>query len=176
MSATSLRCVLALGCLPRVEVRSCAVFRRVHRLVVIVSLGCQFDDVSVRVAKVNRVDELVIGDAARLDVGPLALVEPARKGIGRDFQRDVQVEVVLVLELKRHVERLEEREARPVVHRIERVQRVGAATALGLCNLERVDQRQPEEFLVELPGLFRVATAIGVVMQSLDHAPMVSNG
>src|SRR5262249_22819103 len=83
----------------------------------------------------------------------------------------------LVLELERHVRRLEEGEAGPVVELEERVQHAGACAAAGhrRLDLEGVDQRQAEEVLVELPGLLRIAAAIGVVMQSLYHgcAPVV---
>ena len=38
-------------------------------------------------------------------------------------------------------------------------------------HLERVDERQPQEVLVELPGLLGVAAAIRVVMETADDPP-----
>ena len=67
---------------------------------------------------------LVIGDAAHLDARGLALRQHRLERVALDLERDVQVEVVLLLELERHVGRLEEREARAVVDPIERVQHV----------------------------------------------------
>ena len=97
--------------------------------------------------------------------------------IGLDFERDVQIEVMLVLELERHVGRLEEGEARAVVELEEGVQHAGAGIAAGhgLLDLERVHERQTEEILVEAPRLFGIAAAIGVVMQTLDHGTLLSN-
>src|SRR5690349_11333087 len=83
---------------------------------------------------------------------------------------------MLLLELERHVRRLEEGEAGAVVQPVEGVQRLGLAAALGLLDLERLDERQPEEFLVELARLFRVAAAVGVVVQTFDHGQTFSNG
>src|SRR6185295_11590202 len=73
------------------------------------------------------------------------------------------------LELERHVRRLEERQMRPIVHSIERVQRLGLAPALGLADLQRRHERQAEEALVELPRLLRIAAPVRVVMQPFDH-------
>ena len=83
-----------------------------------------------------------------------------------DLERDVQIEVVLRLEVERHVRRLEEREKGAVVHPVERVQDVGLAAGLGFADLERAGERQAEEILVEAARLLRVAAAVGVVVQS----------
>src|SRR6185312_7490719 len=93
---------------------------------------------------------------------------------GRHFQRDMQVEVVLLLELERHGRGLEEGEARAVVELIESMQHAAVGFAAGhrLLDLERVHQRQAEETLVELPCLLGVAAAIGVMMQALDHGSL----
>ncbi len=49
------------------------------------------------------------------------------------------------------------------------MQHVGAASGLGGADLQCAGKRQTQEILVERPRLFRVATAVGVVVQSLDH-------
>src|SRR5262249_42863272 len=118
--------------LPPVERAPRAVLRGIHRVVVVLAPGGELDHVPVRIAEVDRLDELVVGEAARVDAGPLALVvHPAQVGRAH-LDGDVEVVVVLLLELERHVGRLEEREARPVVHGVERVERVRGAAALGL--------------------------------------------
>src|SRR5204863_6633175 len=53
--------------------------------------------------------------------------------------------------------------ARAVIHREKGVQ------SLSFADLEGADQLQAEEILVEDPRLFRVAAAIGVVVQAFDH-------
>ena len=87
----------------------------------------QLDHVAVRVAEVDRVHELVVGDAAASRC-PRALPFASISAEPRllDLERDVQVEVVLRLELEGHVRRLEERQVRTVVEPVEGVQhRVG---------------------------------------------------
>jgi hypothetical protein len=92
------------------------------------------------------------------------LCEHRIEGWPVDLERDMQVEVVLVLELERHVRGLEEREARAIVHAIEGVQRLGLAPALGFADLERVDERQAQKTFVEAARLLGVATAVSAVM------------
>jgi hypothetical protein len=117
----------------------------------------------------------VIRDAARFDSAPMPFVLHARQFGRLDLERDVQVEVVLRLELERHVRGLEERERGAVVHAEEDVDRPGTAAGLGLADLEGVRQWQAEEVLVEPARLLGVAATVGVVVQSLDHAaPCVS--
>jgi hypothetical protein len=84
-----------------------------------------------------------------------------------DLERDVQVEVVLVLELERHVGRVEEGEAGTVVELEEGMEHAGAGLPAGhrLLDLERVHQREAEEILVEPAGLLGVAAAVGGVVQ-----------
>jgi len=137
---------------------------------VVAVLGGELDHVAVRVAEVDRVDEAVVGDAAHLDARRLALLQHPLQASLVDFQGDVQVVVVLRLELERPVGRLEEGEARAVVHAVEAVQHGGAPAALRLADHEGVGERQAEEILVEAPRLLRVAAAIGVVVKALDHA------
>jgi hypothetical protein len=141
---------------------------------VVAVLGGELDDIAVRVAKVDRVDEAVVGDAAHLDARRLALCQHPLQAFVIDLQGNVQVVVVLRLEVERAVGRLEESEARAVVHAIEAVQHGGAPAALGLANDEGVGERQAEEILVEAPRFLGVPAAIGVVVKTLDHCK-VSN-
>src|SRR5207247_470839 len=64
---------LHLGSLPPVEQFARAIRRGVHQSRVLRRLGGQLYHVSVRIAKVDRADELVLGDAARFDAARLAL-------------------------------------------------------------------------------------------------------
>ncbi|OAI52738.1 hypothetical protein AYO46_04625 [Betaproteobacteria bacterium SCGC AG-212-J23] len=114
-------------------------------------------------------DEAVVGDAAHLDAGRFAFLQHFRKRWLGNFQSNVEVVVVLLLEHERPVGRLEEREARAVVHAVEAVQHRGAPSALRLADNEGIGERQAEEVLVEAPRLLRVPAAIGVVVQALDH-------
>src|SRR5690606_23058720 len=79
-------------------------------------------------------------------------------------------EVVLILEFKRHVWRLEECQVRTVVQAVEGMQRARCPPGLAFADFQRADQRQAEKFLVELPSLFRVPAAVGAVVQFTDHA------
>ena len=81
----------------------------------------------------------------------------------------MQVEIVLLLELERHVRHFEEREARAVVHLVETCSTCVSRPVLVAVISKRVDERQAEEVLVELPRLLGVAAAIGVVMKALDQ-------
>ena len=132
---------LLLGGLPAVELASCVVQGWVRRLVVVGQLRRQLDHVSVRVAKVDRVDKVMIRDASRLDAVLRAFREHALEVGVLDLQRDVQVVVVLRLELERLVGHLEEREVRAVVEPIKRVQRLCGAPRLGLADHQRRGER-----------------------------------
>ncbi|HSG74769.1 MAG TPA: hypothetical protein VLA30_01370 [Burkholderiales bacterium] len=57
----------------------------------------------------------------------MAIIGSSTPRAARHLERDVQVEVVLVLELEGHVGRLEEGEVRAVVEPVERVQHAGLA-------------------------------------------------
>src|SRR5262245_54602253 len=61
--------------LPAVELRARAVLRRIHLLSVIGHLRRQLDHVSVGIAKVDRVNESVVRDSARLDAARFPLLE-----------------------------------------------------------------------------------------------------
>ena len=121
-------------------------------------------------------DEAVVGDAARLDARGLALgVHRVERG-AVDLKRDVQVEVVLLLELERPVRRLEEGEEGAVGHLVEGVQHLGLAAGHRRADLEGVGQRQAEEVLVEAAGLLGIAAAVGVVVQALDADGLGGHG
>ncbi len=60
--------------------------------------------------------------ASNVDAPRLAPGQHRLQHLGADFQRDVQVEVVLRLELEGHVERLEESQVRTIVEPVEGVQ------------------------------------------------------
>src|SRR5271165_6910346 len=117
----------------------------------------QLDDVAVRIAEIGRVDDTVVGDAAGLDASRLALGEHRLEIARADFERNVEVVVVLPLEIERHVRRLEEGNARAVVHSVEGVKRPGRPSRIRLVDLQRRGEWKSEEILVELPRLLRVA-------------------
>jgi hypothetical protein len=79
------------------------------------------------------------------------------------------VEVVLLLEFKRVTRRLENRQERAISHLVKGVQHTGLAARLRFLDFEGVHQRQPQELLIELPGLFGVAAAVGIVVKTIDH-------
>src|SRR5438093_247699 len=81
----------------------------------------------------------------------------------------MQVIIVLVLEFERLVGRLEESEERAVVEPIKCMQRVCFSSALGLGDLERSRQFEPQKILVKAPRLLGIAATIGVVVKTLDH-------
>ena len=114
----------------------------------------------------------MVGGAAALDPLRAALGQHRLQRLGADLERDVQVEVVLRLELERQVGGLEEGQVRAVVEAVEGVQRARLAAGLGAADLDRVDQRQAEEILVEAARLLRVAAAVGVVVQLADHGEL----
>src|SRR5262249_14753060 len=153
-----------------------AVLARVHRVVVVLALRGQLDDVAVRIAEVDRVDEAMVGEAARVDAGALAPVVHLAQRMRADLERDVEVVVVLLLDVERPVGRLEEGEAGAVVEGVEGVEHVRRAAALGLGDLEGLDQRQAEELLVEAARLLGVAAAVGGVVQLADHGYSALNG
>src|SRR5260370_493935 len=66
---------LLLTALPVVQDLAGVALLRVHRRFVTGHLGGEFDHVAVRVTKIDRTDELVIGDAAHLAAFLLAALE-----------------------------------------------------------------------------------------------------
>jgi hypothetical protein len=129
----------------------------------------ELDDVSVRIAEVDRANRPVIRDAARVDARASPLLEHRVERRVVHFERDVQIEVVLLLELERPLRHFEEREARAVAHRVERVERARRAPRLRRRQLDRRHERKAEELLVEAPRLFRIAAAVRAVVQAFDH-------
>src|SRR5712691_1447194 len=119
--------------------------------------GGQFDDVAVGVAEIDRADKAMIDRAAHLDPFRPALFEHAVEDVVFDAERDVQIEIVLPLEVEGPPRRLEEGEARAVIHLEESVEGVA------LVDLEGADQAKTEEVLVECAGLLGVPAAIRVM-------------
>lgn len=115
------------------------------------ALRAQLEPVAVRVAKVDRFDEAVIRDAARLDALNLDLGHHLRDQRGVHLERDVQVAAVLLIEVERHVGHLKKASNDPVAQPARGVQCLGGPAALGFLDIERAGQRQSEEFLVEAP-------------------------
>jgi uncharacterized membrane protein YphA (DoxX/SURF4 family) len=136
----------------------------IHRSIVAGAFGAKLDDVAVRIAKVDRVDHAVIRRAAALDPAFSAFREHRFEDLGGDFQCEVQVVVVLMLELEWEVVRLEERDARAVIELVERVQRTSRATGLRDAQVECVHQRQTQKVFVEHARLFGVAAAVSAVV------------
>jgi len=115
------------------------------------------------------VDEAVVGDAARLDTGCLALFQHLLERFLGNLQSNVQVVVVLLPERERPVGRLEEGEARAIVHAVEAVQHCGAPPALRLADDKGVGERQAEEIFVEAARFLGIPAAVGVVVKTFDH-------
>jgi hypothetical protein len=65
----------------------------------------------------------------------------------------VEVVVVPGLELEGHVRRFEEGQEGAVAEAVEGVQHARLAAALGLADLQRARERQPQEAFVEAPRL-----------------------
>ena len=89
-----------------------------------------------------------------------------------NFERDVQIEIVLLLERESFPSSPgASKKARhePSFICIEGMQHAVSRPVFVCADLEALHQRQAEEVLVELPRLLGIAAAIGVVMQSLDH-------
>jgi hypothetical protein len=105
----------------------------------------------------------MIDRPAHLAALGLRLLEHAVENIGFDAEGDVQIKRILALELEWRAGDLEKREARAVIHLKKRMKRAA------FVDLERTNQSQPEKILVKRPGLFRIPTAIGVMMQAFDH-------
>jgi hypothetical protein len=80
----------------------------------------------------------------------------------------VQIEGVLPLELERRARDLKKGEAGAVIHREEGVQ------PAAFIDLERTNQAQTEEILIESPRLFRVPATVRVMVQTFDHVSLHS--
>jgi hypothetical protein len=111
--------------------------RRIHHLLVHASVGGQFDDVAVRVAKIDRPTEAVVDRSAHFDSRRPPLIEHAVEHVVVDGERDVQIEVVLSLEIERLVRRLEEGKAGTVI--TLRVKRPIEVVVLNCCVTETKD-------------------------------------
>ena len=87
-----------------------------------VGFGREFDDIAVRVTKVNRVNKIVIGNSSGFDTRLLAFCQHLQQVIRLHLQCYMQVEVALVLEVKRRVGFFEEGQKRAIVHLVKTVQ------------------------------------------------------
>ena len=160
---------LALRRLPRIEPGARVIVRRVHLRIVIVAPGREFDYVAVRVAKVDGFDDVMIGNAAALYPRCPALCQHRFKLVARNFESDVQIKIVLLLEVERLSGYLEEGEIRTVIQPVESVQRLDRTSCLGFADLERGRERQSQEILVELACFRGIPAAPGVVVEAFDH-------
>src|SRR5262249_15756975 len=102
----------------------------------------------------------------------LGLLQHRVEGFGLHPERDMQIQRVLVLELKGQVRHLEEGEARAVVHLEEGVQRAALGSSRSRIDRKRVDQAKAEEVLVKAAGLLGIPAAIRVAMQVLDDVTL----
>src|SRR5258708_14075926 len=117
--------------LPPVQHVTRPVGRGIHIALATRNLGRQLDHVAVGITEVDRADEFVVRDAAHLAALRLALGKHVVERLGRDFERDMQVEVVLLLELEWHLGRLEEGEAGALVALEDAVQHADTRLAAG---------------------------------------------
>jgi hypothetical protein len=74
---------------------------------------------------------------------PLAIIASSTARV--DLERDVQVEVVLLLEVERHVRRLEEREEASRRRADRRCAAPASRAGLGLADLERAASGRPRK-------------------------------
>ena len=81
-----------------------------------------------------------------------------------NFKRDVKIKIMLYFEFERRIGNLKKSQKRPIGHAIEGVQCTGFTSRFGLCDLERVGERQLEKILIKCPGLFRIPAAVRIVM------------
>src|SRR3546814_10173999 len=99
---------------------------------------------------------------------PRALHHRLQRGLV-DQQRDMQVEIMLVLEVERPVAIFEERDIASVAQREIGVQYLDGPSGEAAADRQRRDQGTAEKIFVEGPGLLGIATAIGAVMKARDH-------
>src|SRR5262249_4948325 len=118
-------------------------------------------------------DESVIGDAARFDPALASFFQHRFERRFFDLEGDMQIEVMLRLEVERHVGCLEERQIRMIVELVESMQRLSSAPALRLLDFQRAGEPQAEEVFIKLARLLGIAAAVSVVMQFLDHIDLL---
>src|SRR5215472_9322875 len=137
---------------------------RVHDFLMNPGTRGQFDNIAVRITEIDRADKVVVDGPAYLAALGLPLLQHSVKDIGLDPKCYVQVERVLLLELERRARHLKKGQTRAVIHLEERME------PAAFVDLERADQTEPQEILVEAACLLRVAAAIGVMVQTFYHA------
>ena len=85
-------------------------------------LGGEFHHIAVGIPEIDRIHKGVIGNAAHFHPRSLALGKHVVEHVYFDFQGDMEVEIMLFLEFKRHIRRLKKRQIRPIVQLKERMQ------------------------------------------------------
>src|SRR3954462_2195989 len=88
--------------LPVVELGTCKIRGRVQCGIMSGELGGELDHIAVRVPKIDRVDEPVMGDAAGLDTGILAFRQHAVQRRPIHLERYMKIEVMLFMKRKGH--------------------------------------------------------------------------
>src|ERR1700738_3560541 len=107
--------------------------------------GGQLDDVTIRGAEIDRADKAMIDRPANLSAFGLALLQHIVERVRLDPECYVQIQGILLLEIKGHIGHFEKREAGAVVHLEESME------PAALVDLERADQAEAEEILVKPP-------------------------
>lgn len=130
--------------------------------------GSKFEHVAVGVPEVNRFHDIMVSNTTNLHAEILTLFLESQKRLFVNLERNVQIKVVLLLEIKWHVSSLEKGNAGTIPHLVERMQHLGASSRLGGSDGESFDEGKPEEVLIELSGLLAVLTAVSSVVEVGD--------
>jgi hypothetical protein len=160
---------MTLLCLP---VGECLVpFRYcgVHHFAVPAGAGCQLDDISVGIPKIDRPNKTVVNGPAHFSTCPLRLLQHVIEGLWFDTERNVQIEWILRFEIERQSRHFEECQARAVLHLEEGMEGTGSLVCCRRIDLERADKAKTEEIFIKGSCLLGVPAPVGVVMQTLDH-------
>lgn len=135
----------ALATLPSLQNATAIVLGRVHVVIVVCTFGRQFNDITIGVPKIDGINEAVVGDSPRFDAPRTPFGQHGLEVLAIDFQRNVKVEVMLALKLKRIVRRLEERQVGSIVEPVEGMQDVRVASGLGFLDPQGTRERQPRK-------------------------------
>src|SRR6185295_1341999 len=106
----------------------------------------------------------MIRDATGFNVPAVPFLAHRFERILCDFERDMQIEIMLCLELERRTRYFEECQMRSVVHAIEGVKDLSQPAGLRLLDVDGIDQRQAQEVLIETASLLGVPASIRCVM------------
>src|SRR5437016_10784534 len=96
---------------------------RVHDLAMRPCAGSQFNDITIRIAEVDRANKAMVDRPTHRSSFCLRLLQHALKGLRLDPERYVQIQRVLLLEIERQARHLKEGEARAVIHLEEGMKR-----------------------------------------------------